>query len=167
MIFLVTGSLAVAVAAYGGTKMSLLAEGSVAPDFTAKNDKGKDVSLHDLKGKNVILYFYPADDTPGCTKEACNFRDDHAKYGAKGAVILGVSTQGVESHTAFKNKYELPFDLLVDTEKNICKLYGVELSVFGSAKRVTFVIGKDGKILKVFPTVAVDNHSKEILGILN
>jgi thioredoxin-dependent peroxiredoxin len=147
--------------------------GEKAPDFTLKNDLGKDVSLKDFKGKTVVLYFYPKDDTPGCTKEACSFRDEMKKFEKKNAVILGVSADSVESHVKFKKKFGLPFPLLSDPDKTMIQKYGVwvEKSMYGKKymgiERTTIVIGPDGKVQKVFPKVKVDGHIEELLNSLN
>lgn len=146
-----------------------LKEGELAPDFKAKSTEGKDISLKDFRGKNVILYFYPKDDTPGCTREACGFRDEFKRFAAKDAVVLGVSHDSLESHDKFREKYSLPFTLLSDQEKKISASYGVykEKSLYGrlfmGIERTTFVIGKDGKIKKIFPRVKVDGHIEELL----
>ena len=149
-----------------------LKEGEAAPDFKAQSTDGKEVSLKDFRGKNVILYFYPKDDTPGCTREACGFRDEFKRFAAKDAVVLGVSHDSPESHDKFREKYTLPFPLLSDAEKKITSAYGVykEKSLYGrlfmGIERTTFVIGKDGKIKKIFPKVKVDGHIEEILKTL-
>ena len=149
-----------------------LKEGDKAPAFTAVTGDGNTVSLSDYKGKNVILYFYPRDDTPGCTKEACAFRDDFAGFKRKGAVILGVSTDTVKSHVKFTEKYHLPFTLVADEDKKIVEAYGVwgQKSFLGrkymGTHRVTFLIGPDGKIRKIWPTVKPAEHAKEILAEL-
>ncbi|MEX2161399.1 MAG: thioredoxin-dependent thiol peroxidase [Anaerolineales bacterium] len=146
-----------------------IAEGKAAPDFTLPDESGKPHKLSDYRGKTVVLYFYPADDTPGCTKEACNFRDDYLQYRAAGAVILGVSPNDEESHEAFKKKYSLPFPLLADKGHKVCDLYGVwaEKSTFGKkyfgVVRSTFIIGPDGRILKAFEKVRVPEHSRQVL----
>jgi peroxiredoxin Q/BCP len=130
-------------------------------------------SLSDYRGKPVVLYFYPKDDTPGCTKEACGFRDDYSAYEEAGAVILGISPDTSKSHTKFKTKYELPFTLLADPEHDVLKLYGVWglKKSFGreyeGVFRTTFLIGEDGNILKVFKKVKPAIHSAEILAVLN
>jgi peroxiredoxin Q/BCP len=141
-----------------------LKEGAPAPAFSARGDDGKTWSLAGLAGKYVVLYFYPKDDTPGCTVEAQNFRDDSATYAAKGAVVLGVSMDSAESHKEFRAKHGLKFPLLVGTDE-LANAYGVPVR-FGFASRQTFVIGKDGKLLKAFRDVDVQNHSKEILALL-
>ncbi len=142
-----------------------LKAGDAAPAFSAKGDDGKSYSLDALKGKYVVLYFYPKDDTPGCTMEAQQFRDDSAKYTARGAVVLGVSLDSAESHQAFRAKYGLNFPLLVDG-KALAGLYGVPTHMGFATARQTFVIGKDGKLLKVFRDVDVDGHSAEVLALL-
>ena len=147
-------------------------EGEAAPDFKAQSTDGKEVSLKDFRGKNVILYFYPKDDTPGCTREACGFRDEFKRFAAKDAVVLGVSHDSLESHDKFRKKYTLPFPLLSDEDKKITTAYGVykEKSLYGrlfmGIERTTFVIGKDGKIKRIFPKVKVDGHIEEILSEL-
>ncbi len=125
------------------------------------------VSLKDYRGKNVVvLYFYPKDFTSGCTTEACSFRDDYKLYQEKGAVVIGVSLDSVESHSKFSEKYTLPFTILSDRGKEVAKAYGV-LGIGGIlAKRVTFIINKDGKITHIFPKVDVKQHSEEVLRAL-
>ena len=146
-----------------------LKEGDKAPAFSAPTNGGGTVSLADLKGKNVILYFYPKDDTPGCTKEACSFRDKFAEFKKKGAVILGVSTDPVKAHDKFVDKFKLPFTLLADIDKKIVNDYGVwgEKSFMGrkymGTNRVTFLIGPDGRIKKIWPLVKPDEHAAEVL----
>ena len=146
--------------------------GQKAPDFTVLNDKGEKVKLSDLKGKKVVLYFYPKDDTPGCTKEACAFRDGIDAIKRKGAVIIGVSADSVESHQKFKKKFDLNFPLLADTDKKIVEAYGTwkEKSMYGKKymgiERTTFVIDEQGKISQVFPKVKVDQHYDEVLAAL-
>jgi peroxiredoxin Q/BCP len=144
----------------------LAAEGTMAPDIDVTAHNGEHVSLKALRGKPVVLYFYPKDDTPGCTKEACEFRDAWDKIKASGTVILGVSTQDAASHTAFAEKYKLPFLLLPDPEASIAKAYGVPLHN-GMAKRVTFVIDPQGKIAKVYPDVTPAGHAAEILSVVS
>ena len=139
-----------------------------APDFTAQTDGGGQVTLSDFRGKNVVLYFYPKDDTPGCTKEACAFRDEFADFKNLDAVILGVSKDSVAKHDKFKSKYDLPFPLVSDEDGSICEAYGtwVEKSMYGrkymGIQRATFLIGKDGTIQALWPKVKVKNHSAEI-----
>ena len=145
--------------------MSSLQEGQPAPEFTAKDDQGNTVRLADFKGKkNVVLYFYPKDDTPGCTIEACNFRDDYSKFQTKDTQILGVSYDDEASHQAFKKKFQLPFPLLVDADHQIAQAYGVQGDKY--ANRDTIVIDKNGKLKKVLRKVDPASHSGEILNIL-
>jgi peroxiredoxin Q/BCP len=143
----------------------LAAEGLNAPAIETTAHNGQHVSLAALRGKPVVLYFYPKDDTPGCTKEAGEFRDSWQKIQETGAVVLGVSEDDNESHVAFVNKYQLPFMLLPDKDGAIAKAYGVPLGL-GMAKRVTFVIDRRGKIAKVFPDVNPSGHAAEILAAL-
>jgi thioredoxin-dependent peroxiredoxin len=147
--------------------------GQKAADFSVVDDFGKTVKLSDFKGKKVVLYFYPKDDTPGCTKEACNFRDGIAEIRKHGAVVLGVSADSVESHKKFKKKFDLNFQLLADTDRKIVESYGVwkEKSMYGKKymgiERTTFVIDEDGKISHIFPKVKVDEHYDEVLAALD
>lgn len=147
----------------------MLNEGDIAPDFTTKDQNGNAVKLSDFKGKRVVLYFYPKDDTPGCTKEACSLRDSFDIFEEKGIKILGVSTDSEKSHQKFITKYNLPFDLLADTEKEIVEAYGVwgEKNMYGKKyfgiNRTTFLIDEDGKIVKIFKKVKVDEHADEVL----
>ena len=149
-----------------------LKEGDRAPAFTAETSGGGTISLADCKGKNVILYFYPKDDTPGCTKEACAFRDHFAYFKKKGAIVLGVSPDSVKSHDKFVEKFKLPFTLLADADKKIVQAYGVwgEKAFMGrkymGVFRVTFLIGPDGKIRKIWPAVKPEEHAAEVLGEL-
>ena len=146
--------------------------GQKAPDFSVKDDSGKTVKLSDLKGKKVVLYFYPKDDTPGCTKEACNFRDSIDSIKKLGAVVLGVSADSAESHQKFKKKFDLNFPLLADTDRKVIEAYEVwkEKSMYGrkymGIERTTFIIGKDGKISHIFPKVKVAEHSDEVIEAL-
>lgn len=149
-----------------------LKEGDPAPAFTVSTNGGATVSLADFTGRNVILYFYPKDDTPGCTKEACAFRDFFAEFEKKGAVVLGVSTDPVKSHDKFVKKFNLPFTLLADEDRKIVEAYGVwGMKSFMGRKylgthRVTFLIGPDGRIKKIWPTVKPEEHPKEVLAAL-
>ena len=146
-----------------------LKEGDAAPDFSAETDSGETVALRDFKGKPVVLYFYPKDDTPGCTKEACAFRDSYSDFKTAGAVVLGVSPDSVKSHAKFVKKFGLPFPLLSDPEKKIVQDYGVwgEKSFMGrkymGTFRVTFLIGPDGCIAKIWPEVKPEKHADEVL----
>jgi len=146
--------------------------GKKAPAVKLKNQDGETVSLNNLKGKNIVLYFYPKDDTSGCTKEACSFRDEFPKFGKHNAVILGVSPDSVESHKKFKAKYKLPFDLLSDEAKEVVEMYGVwqEKSMYGrkymGVVRTTFIIDKNGTVKKIFPKVKVENHEQEVMDAL-
>ncbi len=145
--------------------MPPIQEGQMAPDFSARDDQGNTINLKDFRGKkNVVLYFYPKDDTPGCTIEACNFRDDFSKYQDKETVVLGVSFDDAESHKAFKNKFQLPFPLLVDSDRKIAQAYGVEGDKYPN--RDTIVIDKEGKVKKVFRKVDPKPHSGELLNII-
>ena len=146
--------------------------GDKAPTFTVATSGGGKISLADYLGKNVILYFYPRDDTPGCTKEACAFRDGFADFKKRGAVIFGVSPDSVKSHDKFVEKFKLPFTLLADEDKKIVEAYGVwgEKSFMGKkylgVSRVTFLIGPDGRIKKIWPTVKPEEHAAEVLAAL-
>jgi peroxiredoxin Q/BCP len=150
----------------------MLKEGTTAPDFTLAANGGGEVTLSDYRGKQVVLYFYPKDDTPGCTTEACNFRDDYTDILAAGAVVLGVSPDSVKSHDKFRDKYDLPFPLLSDPEHEIAERYGAwgEKKMYGRTYmgiiRSTYVVDRDGKIVKVFPKVRPKNHSQEVLAVL-
>ncbi|MDG7041368.1 MAG: peroxiredoxin [Nitrososphaerota archaeon] len=139
----------------------MLSVGDVAPDFKAKDQNGKEVSLGEYKGKPVVLYFYPKDNTPGCTKEACSFRDDMGSYKDAEVAVLGVSADGVDSHRNFTEKYGLNFTLVSDKDKSIINTYGVGGLLF--TKRTTFIIDGDGKIAYVFPSVSPEGHAKEVL----
>lgn len=149
-----------------------ISSGGTAPDFQLMDDTGVSRKLSDFRGHPVVLYFYPKDDTPGCTTEACNFRDGYGEYQRAGVVILGVSPDSVKSHVKFKQKYSLPFTLLADEGHKICELY----QVWGRKKfagreydgvfRTTFVISPEGKILNVFENVKPAGHSQEVLAAL-
>ena len=147
----------------------MLKEGDKAPEFSAKNQDGETVKLKDLKGSRVVLYFYPKDDTPGCTKEACSFRDADDVYEKKGIKELGVSVDDEGSHRKLIDKYKLPFDLVADTDKMIVENYGVcgEKSMYGrkymGTHRKTFLIDEKGKIVKIFDKVKVAEHADEAL----
>ena len=151
--------------------MPNLEVGALAPDFTAETDSGP-VTLSKLRGKKVVLYFYPKDNTPGCTTEACDFRDHHGKLVKKGVVVLGVSPDSVKSHQGFKTKHALPFALVADPDKKIANLYGVfrEKNMYGKKVlgivRSTFVIGADGKLVAIHDKVKVAGHVAAILAAL-
>ncbi len=142
----------------------VLSVGTVAPDFTTVDDEGNTVSLSDFKGKVVVLYFYPKDDTPGCTKEAQSFRDNYEQYQGKEMVVFGVSMDDQASHKQFKEKYGLPFQLLVDSDGKITKAYDVDGG--GYSKRVTYIINAEGKISHVDEKVKTDTHAQDILASL-
>jgi peroxiredoxin Q/BCP len=150
-----------------------LQEGDPAPAFSAATNGGGKVSLADFKGQSVILYFYPRDDTPGCTKEACAFRDHFADFKKRGAVVLGVSVDPMKAHDKFVEKYKLPFALLADEDKKIVQAYGVwgQKSFLGKqymgTHRVTFLIGPDGRIKKIWPKVKPEEHADEVLAALS
>lgn len=152
--------------------MALLKTGAKAPDFTSVDQDGKSVALSQFKGKKVVLYFYPKDDTPGCTKEACAFRDSFPKFEKLGVIVLGVSVDDEKKHKKFAEKYNLPFRLVVDAEKKIVQDYGV----WGMKKfmgreymgtnRVTYLIDENGVIEAVFPKVKPEKHADELLEVL-
>ena len=153
--------------------MAELKEGDKAPDFTLSSSDGRNVSLKDFKGKkSVVLYFYPKDDTPGCTKEACDFRDFRKKFSALDAEIFGVSFDSIDSHKKFVTKYQLPFPLLSDTDKSIAAKFGIykQKSLYGRSfmgiERTTFVIDRDQKIRRIFPKVKVEGHVEEVLAVV-
>jgi peroxiredoxin Q/BCP len=149
-----------------------LAVGEKAPEFSLRDQNGQIVTLKSLKGKQVVLYFYPKDDTPGCTKEACGFRDTMGLIQKTGAVVLGVSLDGEESHRKFIAKFALPFPLLCDGDAAVSKAYGVynQKSMYGKKywgiERSTFVIDPAGRLKAVFPKVKVDGHVEEVLAVL-
>jgi thioredoxin-dependent peroxiredoxin len=153
--------------------MIMVNVGDKAPAFDLMSDEGRQVRLRDFAGKNLILYFYPKDDTPGCTKEACAFRDDAAAFSKKNAMVIGISLDPVKSHQSFKKKFNLPFPLLSDEGAVVSKAYGVykKKSMYGRTywgiERSTFVIGPDGKIKAIFPKVKVDGHNDELLALFN
>lgn len=138
--------------------------GDFAPNFALADDNGVEHRLSDYRGQPVVVYFYPKDDTPGCTKEACAFRDDYASYEELGIRVFGISYDTPESHSRFKSKYDIPFTLLSDTDKSVAKSYGAAGLIF--PKRVTFIIDAEGKISKVYEKVSVTTHSSEILDFL-
>jgi len=150
-----------------------ISAGIPAPEFEMFDDTNVKRKLSDFRGQKVLLYFYPADDTPGCTKEACNFRDDYSAYEKAGVVILGVSPDDVASHVKFKKKFQLPFPLLVDEGHKVCDTYevwGPKIFLgksYEGVLRTTFLIGENGIILKVFENVRPAEHSAEVLSALN
>jgi len=150
----------------------MVEEGKPAPDFALPTDTGETVTLSDLRGKQVVLYFYPKDDTPGCTTQACGIRDAWSEFEQAGAVVLGVSPDGVDSHDKFKQKYSLPFSLLADEDHRVADAYGVwgEKSYMGrtylGVDRSTFVIGADGNVKKIFHKVKPATHADEVLAAL-
>jgi len=147
----------------------MLQIGDNAPDFTATADSGEKIRLRDLRGKKVILYFYPKDDTPGCTREACDFRDLYARFKKKDVVVLGVSVDSAASHAKFKSKFALPFPLISDEDHKIVEAYGVwkEKSMYGKkymgTERTTFLIDEKGKIARIYEKVKVDGHADALL----
>ena len=150
----------------------MIREGEQAPDFTLESDAGEQVTLSGLRGKPVVLYFYPKDDTDGCTTQACGIRDAYGEFEQAGAVVLGVSPDGVASHVKFKTKYDLPFTLLADPEHELAERYGVwaEKKYMGKSymgvNRTTFVIGADGAVVKVFEKVKPLTHADDVLTAL-
>ncbi len=146
--------------------------GEMAPDFTLPTHEGSDLTLSSLRGRPVVLYFYPKDDTSGCTTQACGLRDAFPRFEAADAVILGVSPDSVKSHVKFRDKYDLPFTLLADTEHQVAELYGVwkEKSMYGRKywgnERTTFVIDAEGRIAHVFEKVKPASHADEVHGAL-
>jgi peroxiredoxin Q/BCP len=143
--------------------------GDLAPDFQLPSSGGKDVKLKDYRGQNVVLYFYPKDDTPGCTKEACGFRDHEGDLSRHDLVVLGVSADALESHQKFSSKYDLNFPLLSDRTADVAKMYGAwkEKNLYGrrswGVARMTYLIGRDGRIRKIYKKVDTEKHAEEIL----
>ena len=152
--------------------MAKLKTGQNAPDFTLPLDGGKTLTLSALKGKKIVLYFYPKDDTPGCTKESCAFRDHLEEFGARNALVLGLSKDSVKKHDKFKQKYDLNFPLVSDEEGKACEAYGVwvEKSMYGrkymGIERTTFLIDESGKISHIWHKVKVEGHVEDVLKIL-
>ena len=150
----------------------MVEEGKPAPDFELESDSGEIVKLSDLRGKPVVLYFYPKDDTPGCTKQACGIRDAYGEFRKRGAVVLGVSPDDESSHVKFKQKYQLPFTLLADTEYRVAEQYGVwkERNMYGKkfmgVERSTFVIDSDGNVAKAMRRVNPQLHADQVLEAL-
>jgi peroxiredoxin Q/BCP len=153
---------------FGGAD-KMIKEGDEAPDFEVRDAEGNNVKLSDLRGRKVVLYFYPKDDTPGCTKEACSFRDSFAEFGRRGIKVLGVSLDDETSHRKFADKYGLPFTLLADTDHAVADAYGVygEKQFMGKkylgVNRVTFLLDEQGRVKKVFDKVNVEQHADEVL----
>ena len=153
--------------------MNLLQPGAKAPDFSTTDQSGKKITLKEYRGKKVVLYFYPKDDTPGCTKEACAFRDHFAEFKQLGVEVLGVSVDTEKSHKSFAEKFKLPFTLLSDTDKKIVNAYGVwgEKSMYGrkymGTNRVTYLVNESGHIAAVFPKVKPQEHAEEILALIS
>jgi thioredoxin-dependent peroxiredoxin len=147
-------------------------EGKPAPDFELTSDEGETVRLSDLRGKPVVVYFYPKDDTPGCTAQACGIRDNYEAFGERGAVVLGISPDNESSHVKFKQKYGLPFTLLADTDHSVSEQYGVwgEKTFAGrkymGVERSTFVVDAEGKVAKVMRRVKPDTHAEQVLEAL-
>ena len=152
--------------------MSFLQQGDKAPDFTSKDQNGNTVTLNDFKGKKVVLYFYPKDSTPGCTAEACDFRDNYQGLKAQGIEVLGVSIDDEKSHQKFITKYDLPFTLLADTDKSIVEAYGVwaEKSMYGKkymgTNRATFIIDEDGNIAHIITKVDTKAPTAQVLELI-
>ncbi|MDP4176008.1 MAG: thioredoxin-dependent thiol peroxidase [Bacteroidota bacterium] len=150
-----------------------LKQGDKAPDFSLRDSDGNLVSLHDFLGKDVVLYFYPKDNTPGCTQEACDFRDATPEFDRLNAIVLGISADSEKSHKGFTSKYNLPFTLLSDPDKEVIQKYEVwkEKNMYGKKtmgiERTTFLIDKEGKIKMIFPKVKVAGHIEEILDMIN
>ena len=149
--------------------MMVLSEGVKAPDFELKDSEGNLHKLSDYAGQTIVVYFYPKDDTPGCTKEACSFRDSYAEFNKAGVTIIGISPDKVASHKKFKDKYALPFTLLADPDHKVCEAYGVWglKKSFGreyeGVFRTTYVLGPEGEVKRVFEKVKPSDHSKEVL----
>jgi peroxiredoxin Q/BCP len=152
--------------------VDVVSEGDTAPEFTLTSDAGGRVSLADFSGRPVVLYFYPKDDTPGCTAQACGLRDRYGELKRAGAVVLGVSPDSVERHVKFKEKYGLPFTLLADPEHEVAERYGVwgekrfRGRTYLGVTRATFVIGPDGTVTKVMPKVNPESHADDVLAAL-
>lgn len=150
----------------------MLKEGELAPDFTLQDDSGDQVTLSAFRGQKVVVYFYPKDNTSGCTKEACSFRDDYSQFTALGAAVIGISPDSIESHAKFKLQYGLPFYLVSDPDHVVAEAYGAwgEKKMYGRTYegiiRSTFIVGEDGKLIKVFPKVKPEGHAQEVLPYL-
>jgi peroxiredoxin Q/BCP len=152
--------------------MAYIEEGTIAPDFSGKTQDGEDIKLSSFRGKKVILFFYPKDNTPGCTAEACNLRDNYTDLISKGFEVIGISPDSEKSHAGFIGKYSLPYNLIADTNKEILKAYGAWglKKMYGKeyegVLRTTYVIDEDGKIIKVFSKVKTADHTSQILSEL-
>jgi thioredoxin-dependent peroxiredoxin len=150
----------------------VVSAGEPAPDFTATTDAGEQVSLSDFRGKPVVLYFYPKDDTPGCTTQACGIRDAYGEFERAGAVVLGVSPDSEKKHVKFKEKYDLPFTLLADPQHDVAGQYGTwgekryRGKTYWGVQRATFLIAPDGTVAKVWPEVNPDSHADDVLAAL-
>ena len=150
----------------------MVEEGKPAPDFELKSDTGETVRLSELQGQQVVIYFYPKDDTPGCTTQACGIRDAYGEFERAGAVVLGISPDDEASHAKFKDKYGLPFTLLADDGHQVAEQYGVwgEKKYMGrtymGVDRSTFVVGEDGNVKKILPNVKPDTHADDVLAVL-
>jgi thioredoxin-dependent peroxiredoxin len=144
----------------------MLAEGDPAPDFTLGSDSGEEVTLSSFRGKPVVLYFYPKDDTPGCTRQACGIRDAWGEFQRAGAEVLGISADSQASHERFKEKYSLPFTLLADPEHLLAEPYGVGKEGKRSYERSTFVIDPEGNVAKIMRRVSPDSHADDVLAVL-
>jgi peroxiredoxin Q/BCP len=150
----------------------MVEEGKPAPDFELTSDSGEQIRLSDLRGRPVVLYFYPRDDTPGCTTQACSFRDEYSRFRERGAVVLGVSPDDEAAHTRFKDKYSLPFTLLADPDHRVAEEYGVwvERTMYGKTsmgiKRSTFVIDEDGNVARAMFGVKPEGHANAVLEVL-
>jgi peroxiredoxin Q/BCP len=153
--------------------MNKIEEGQAAPNFTGKDQNGSAISLQDFKGDNVVIYFYPKDDTPGCTAQACNLRDNHSELLNKGIKVVGVSADSEEKHQKFIKKYDLPFPLIADTDKSIIQSFGVwgekkfMGKVYDGIHRTTFILDKDGTVMKRIDKVKTKDHTNQILEALN
>ena len=153
--------------------MNKIEEGQAAPNFTGKDQNGSAISLQDFKGDNVVIYFYPKDDTPGCTAQACNLRDNHSELLNKGIKVVGVSADSEEKHQKFIKKYDLPFPLIADTDKSIIQSFGVwgekkfMGKVYDGIHRTTFILDKDGTVMKRIDKVKTTDHTNQIVEALN
>ena len=145
----------------------MLEVGTVVPDFCLPNQDEEEICLRDIKGRWIVLYFYPKDDTRGCTEEACNLRDNFSQLKKAGIVILGVSYDNAESHQKFSEKYKLPFPLLSDIEKKVAEAYGAKEENSGVPNRITYLIDGNGKILHIFDKVETANHTAQIIAVVN